>query len=582
MITVINPDDESQSSNESTDSRLKEATQTKDLADNENSDNNNVKPVQCESPSTSVLVIETGLNSKDLSAMNANVDGNSSVDSNYEIITVASSPQDCSTNSANSDEGWHASVTKNTARGEKEVLGEKQSERDQAPILATMLKETPVPAPVDISEVCEVETCSDVSEDESMEQDAVDNELQSVMESNLMAEVGITVSQIQKQVSPNREVSFQAPKISVKSISQISSSDFESMPDTFIDSEELQDYSSQSTSGANKIIKVSKEINEQKSMSLHLNEIAVPNNETFVNKQGEKMRCVYLKTKERTILPRDKILLQAGSSFVDNKTQPTSKNITLPIPGINSSHARKPIVLSTSKVATNSRMTQPNLYQSHKLVPILPNQTLAAKSNLKLVSTFQKVNFDGPKASASVNSPQSFQKLSTVNTDRQKEIYLPDVLLAPEHLKQKPTLLDKDGSKLPNIPKPNVLYESVFQEISSVNGSSPSDAKRYQNAHRLTEMQKPAQSSSSGLKKNLVSYSYRVPTLQKSPHASVSRPVAQDMGTQTQTVYQYNNSGMELIIKSLLFHNLKKPYVPPEPHPGMEKLTYNCPDCSDR
>lgn len=537
---MISPSVDEHSSTESNDSPSKDVAPTEDCADN-----NNVRTVECDRTSTSVLVIETGLNS---TVLNGPSDNNTMIERNNEIIPVPSSSQHCSSNSGGS---WHDSVTKTSARDAQEVvevnpnLNAKELETDKAPILATMLKETPKTLPVN---VCEMETTSDVSE-ESMDQDAVDSELQSVMESNLMAEVGITAHQIREQVDSSAEEPLKVPKISVRSISQISSSVFNSLPDNLDESEEFENNNSQSTSGVNKMIKVAKERNELKPVSLHLNDIAVPNNETFVNKQGEVMRCVYLKNNERPILPRDTIFFPAANPLIE-KTQPTNNYSTLSKAGMKIPPTRKPLIIGASNRVSNNLRTQQNLYQTHRLIPIVSNQTVPSKSNFKLVSTIQQANFDSSKTPTSVNNPQLRQKPS----ESQREVYLPDVLLAPE----------TPASKVINANKPNMLYESG---ASTMNGNPPSALKL---------VQKPAQNITPGANRN-VAYPRGLPVLRRIPQVNVS--VALEINPLS--IHQYNND-LQSIIKSLLFHNLKKTYTPPEPHPCMEKLTYNCPDCSDR
>ncbi|XP_054278141.1 zinc finger protein 532-like [Macrosteles quadrilineatus] len=215
----------------------------------------------------SVLVIETGLDKNGR---------------NY-IQSVAESRKEDESAQTNTECGSDKTVDQNTGDSKVDV-----------PILKTILSSNCKDSIIDL---CDSEVDDFLEEDDATENEVIDDELKSVMETNLMAEIGMTVKK------PAPEPENRLPRISVKNIAHISTHVFNSLSEngcTTSDSQSEQPKKTNENPINNNFSPKIPNYNQLRPLNdtqgtIQINKIAVPHS-GFFNNQGQRMRCVYVKT----------------------------------------------------------------------------------------------------------------------------------------------------------------------------------------------------------------------------------------------------------------------------------------------
>lgn len=257
---------------------------------------------------------------------------------------------------------------------------------DKVPILKSILNCSANHEPIDL---CNSDT-DEHSDSEVTEVEMLDNDLQSVMESNMMAEVMESNMMAEVGLAANNKISGSvgqftksldtetSPRLQVKDVTQISPSTFNNMSQSNQPSEthnaELITRNNSSAINSNTEENVLSKcfrnfvVNPKKDHSIHLNKIAIPH-QTFFGSQGQKMNCIYVKN-------------STGAPVVINSSQLPSANKNNV--AYMMTQQKKQTRLSPTELFTNVTKRQLQFHQS-----MVPNNQLTLPANRSVLSVNQ-------------------------------------------------------------------------------------------------------------------------------------------------------------------------------------------------
>lgn len=343
-----------------------------DLAQRRNSSDSTKKP-RSDGSSRRVVVIETGLDKINETFLeNKNSEKSTSTDitgNEAEGTTIA----DCTENTNTSNK---TNTSYNTNPDSENFS---TTTDDKVPILKSILNCSANQEPIDL---CNSDT-DEQSDSEVTEVEMLDDDLQSVMESNMMAEVGLaannkisgSVGQFAKSLD-----TVTSPRLQVKNVTQISPSTFNNMSQSNQPSEthnaELITLNNRSAINSNTEENVLSKcfrfpnfvVNPKKDQSIHLNKIAIPH-QTFFGSQGQKMKCIYVKN-------------SAGAPVVINSSQLPSANKNNV--AYTMTQQKKQTRLSPTELFTNVTKRQLQFHQS-----MVPNNQLTLPAKRSVLSVNQ-------------------------------------------------------------------------------------------------------------------------------------------------------------------------------------------------
>uniref|UniRef100_A0A1B6M801 C2H2-type domain-containing protein n=1 Tax=Graphocephala atropunctata TaxID=36148 RepID=A0A1B6M801_9HEMI len=364
----------------------------------------------------SVVVIETGLNQtnkQDIEPPTTNTTSEVATEKEAQLINKPVNSVESKSNEAvdirDIHQEPHSDSSKSTVQTSKEVTDK------SLPLLKKILSDKP--ADVNIGLIESIDLCDSendrVSDDDVSDGEQIDDELKSMIKSNLMAEVGFTLNRPKEPDSnsdQNKQV-VSSPKIAVKSITQISTDAFNNLPNNIKPNEIINrehippiqktnsDTSSKINVSANNISSdiSTREIN-QVPTTIQISKIAVPHH-TFVNSKGQKMNCVYVRN--QTALP-----------VVINSNQPRNKNVRLMLTSqvkngpvqlasitalsnvTKVNLQNKPVLSKPSKIlATAPKLQRPPILQGN---PTIPHQFIPDPSMESIVRTLLFQNLKKP------------------------------------------------------------------------------------------------------------------------------------------------------------------------------------------
>lgn len=341
-----------------------------DLVQRRNS-SDSTKKLRSDGSSRRVVVIETGLDKiKEIFLENKDSEKSTSTDitgNEAEVPPIAG----CAENTNTSNK---TSTSYNTNPDSENCS---TTTDDKVPILKSILNCSANHEPIDL---CNSDT-DEHSDSEVTEVEMLDDDLQSVMESNMMAEVGLaannkisgSVGQFAKSLD-----TVTSPRLQVKSVTQISPSTFNNMSQSNQPSEthnaELITLNNRSAISSNTEENVLSKsfcnfvVNPRKDHSIHLNKIAIPH-QTFFGSQGQKMKCFYVKN-------------SAGAPVVINSSQLPSANKNNV--AYTMTQQKKQTRLSPTELFTNVTKRQLQFHQS-----MVPNNQLTLPANRSVLSVNQ-------------------------------------------------------------------------------------------------------------------------------------------------------------------------------------------------
>lgn len=341
-----------------------------DLVQRRNSSDSTKKP-RSDGSSRRVVVIETGLDKiNEILLENKNSENPTSTDitgNEAEGSPIA----DCTENKNTSNK---TGTSYNTNPDSENCS---TTTDDKVPILKSILNCSANHEPIDL---CNSDT-DEHSDSEVTEVEMLDDDLQSVMESNMMAEVGLaannkisgSVGQFAKSLD-----TMTSPRLQVKNVTQISPSTFNNMSQSNQPSEthnaELIPLNNRSAINSNTEENVLSKcfrnfvVNPKKDHSIHLNKIAIPH-QTFFGSQGQKMKCIYVKN-------------STGAPVVINSSQLPSANKNNV--AYTMTQQKKQTRLSPTELFTNVTKRQLQFHQS-----MVPNNQLTLPANGSVLSVNQ-------------------------------------------------------------------------------------------------------------------------------------------------------------------------------------------------
>lgn len=341
-----------------------------DLVQRRNSSDSTKKP-RSDGSSRRVVVIETGLDKiNEIFLENKNSEKSTSTEitgNEAEGTPIA----DCTENTNTSNK---TSTSCNTNPDSENFS---TTTDDKVPILKSILNCSANHEPIDL---CNSDT-DEHSDSEVTEVEMLDDDLQSVMESNMMAEVGLaannkisgSVGQFAKSLA-----TVTSPRLQVKNVTQISPSTFNNMSQSNQPSEthntELIPLNNRSAINSNTEENVLSKcfrnfvVNPKKDHLIHLNKIAIPH-QTFFGSQGQKMKCIYVKN-------------SAGAPVVINSSQLPSANKNNV--AYTMTQQKKQTRLSPTELFTNVTKRQLQFHQS-----MVPNNQLTLPANRSDLSVNQ-------------------------------------------------------------------------------------------------------------------------------------------------------------------------------------------------
>lgn len=323
-----------------------------------------------------IVVIETGLDKSNKVLLEKNVSEKST---STDIIEQTGYEGKGTTITDNTNTSNKTSTSCNT-NPDYETFS--TTTEDKVPILKSILN---CSASLESIDLCNSDT-DEHSDSEVTEVEMLDDDLQSVMESNLMAEVGLaTNNEISEPVgqfakSLDTETS---PTLLVENVTQISPSTFNNMSQSNQPSETQNarfitvDMRSGINSKTEEIMASSKGfrfpnvvVNPKKDHSIHLNKIAIPH-QTFFGSQGQKMKCIYVKNS-----------VGAPVAINSNQLPSTSKsNVTYMM-----TQQKTTTMLSPTKQFSNATITKQQLQFNQT---ILQNNQLTLPANQSVLSVNQ-------------------------------------------------------------------------------------------------------------------------------------------------------------------------------------------------
>lgn len=346
-----------------------------------------------------VVVIETGLDKSNEILLENNDSGKSSSTNNIPVQIVNEAKRTAITGCSEFTNVSNKTSASYNTNPDCESFS--TTTEDKEPILKSILNCSANLEPIDL---CNSDT-DEHSDSEVTEVEMLDDDLQSVMESNLMAEVGLSGSNkisdpVDKFAKSLDTVTI--PKLKVKNITQISPSTFDNMAQCNQPSEthnaELITVNNRSGINANTEENMLPKgfrfpnfvVNPKKDHSIHLNKIAIPH-QTFFGSQGQKMKCIYIKN-------------SAGDPVVINSNQlpSSSKNNVAYM----MTQQKKPTRMSPTELFSN--VTKRQLQFNQSMVPsnqlTLPANRAVLPVNQPSITTNQS-NFPSSHQGLTTNQP---------------------------------------------------------------------------------------------------------------------------------------------------------------------------------
>lgn len=269
------------------------------------------------------------------------------------------------------------------------------TEENKECILNSVLNHSTIMEPIDL---CNSDT-DEGSDEEVNAVEMVDNELQSEMESNFMAELGLAANN-KTSHSVGQFTKLQdtvsTPKLRVKSISQISPTTFNNMSQNNQPTDTLNTVFS-TDNNRNEInskpeeniicqdFQLPKFVVKPNDHSIHLNKIAIPH-KTLFNSQGQNMKRVYLKKPS------------GGDPLVINSNQKPSSsknNVTYML----AQQLNKPKSTSPTELFSNvkKRLLQYNQASMQTKQSVLPvKQSLSTTNQSSFPNNYQVVSNNQP------------------------------------------------------------------------------------------------------------------------------------------------------------------------------------------
>lgn len=316
----------------------------------------------CDSPPVSVLVIETGLDK-------------SKQRPNPSEETVPKNTSACVVDNMNNrgcDDRDKMSQSQATVHDDK-AQNSLDSNVKKLPILKKILSVNSNAGSTEPIDLCDSDNEEFCTEQELPGVELIDDELKSVMESNLMAEIGMNVNK-QKAVEPviNKTVESNPPKIAVKSMAQVPSNIFNTLPQKKIDNvttgKELVSSTNVSANSETNEIGNIKSLtdmsNDEIPSTIHINRIAVPH-QTFVNSQGHKMKCVYMRNR--------------SCPLVINSNKASNN---LPPKYIATTQMKKILPKQMPPIVALSNMTMKNMNQINPVLAKIPAKVIPTEPKL--------------------------------------------------------------------------------------------------------------------------------------------------------------------------------------------------------
>lgn len=416
------------------------------LVQRRSSSDSSKKP-RLDGSSSRVVVIETGLDkgnemfleSNDSEKSTSTDTTNHLAGNEAEGATIADCPEN--TNTSNK--------TSTSCNTNPDCGNFSSTTDDKIPILKSILN---CSANLESIDLCNSDT-DEHSDSEVTEVEMLDDDLQSVMESNLMAEVGLaannktseSVGQFDKSLDTGT-----SPRLQVKNVTQISPTTFDNMSQSNQQSEThnaefitLNNRSGiNSKTDENMLSKCFRfpnfVVNPKKDHPIHLNKIAIPH-QTFFGSQGQKMKCIYIKN-------------SAGAPVVINSNQLPSAN-------------KNNVAYMMTQQKKQTRLSPTELFSNVTKRPLQFQQSMVPNNQLTLPANRSVLSVNQPPIT---NDQSSFPSNHQVPTNQPNILNYQPIKLRPNILSAAPKTVKTAPFRIPIGPPLHQQDEGYIAVVKSL------------------------------------------------------------------------------------------------------------------